>query len=243
MSWWASKRRPHCRRMGCSSYLGQRGQRHCWLLVLLDSRWSSPAGDWQSPPDCVLVVSQPQTCQNWPRRPKRQGPAEQSTSAIDLMCSGFPRSRFGSLLLFCLLTESMSSIVSANSGMVCRVERTVLASTARNLLGETGSCGGGPCGISGPCQDRLSSSSCGLLQPVVIASSDTLSGHVVYSSWRGKNDMGELNLGKTEFLWRKINYRMSMIRQDQMWKFCLSDTKQENKEWHSMEVEVRIKGI
>lgn len=105
---------------------------------------------------------------------------------------------FGSLLLS-LLTESMSSIVSANSGMVCRVERTVLASTARNLLGETGSCGGGPCGILGPCQGRLSSSSCGLLQPVVSASSDTLSGHVVYSSWRAKKEMRELNRGKSEF--------------------------------------------
>lgn len=52
-----------------------------------------------------------------------------------------------------LLTESMSSMVSANSGMVCRVESTVLASTARNLLGETGSCAEGPWGISGLRQD------------------------------------------------------------------------------------------
>lgn len=49
----------------------------------------------------------------------------------------------GSFLLL-LLTESMSSMVSANSGMVWSVESTVLASAARNLLGETASCGGGP---------------------------------------------------------------------------------------------------
>lgn len=36
-----------------------------------------------------------------------------------------------------LLTESMRSMVSANSGMVCRLESTALASAARNLLGET----------------------------------------------------------------------------------------------------------
>lgn len=117
------------------------------------------------------------------------------------MYSGFPTQRFGLrfgwLITALLLTESMSSIVSANSGMVCRVESTVLASTARNLLGETGSCGRGPCGIFGPCQDRLSSSSCGLLQPVFSASSDTLSGHVVYSSWRAKKQMRALNMGKT----------------------------------------------
>lgn len=68
-------------------------------------------------------------------------------------------------------TESMSSMVSANSGMACRVESTLLASTARNLLGETGSCDGGRCGRSSPCQDGLSTRS-SRLAPVVSMSSD-----------------------------------------------------------------------
>jgi len=37
-----------------------------------------------------------------------------------------------------LLTESMSSMVSANSGIVSSVDSTALASAARNLLGERG---------------------------------------------------------------------------------------------------------
>ncbi len=87
-----------------------------------------------------------------------------------------------SFVLLLLLTESMSSMVSANSGMVCRVESTVLASTARNLLGETGSCGGGPWGISGPLQDLLSACSSMLLLLVVNVSSDTLSDQDEYCS-------------------------------------------------------------
>ena len=73
-------------------------------------------------------------------------------------------------------------MVSANSGMVCSVESTVLASTARNLLGETGSCGGGPAGISGLLQDGLSSCSSVLLLLVVSVSSDTLSAQAEYCS-------------------------------------------------------------
>lgn len=76
----------------------------------------------------------------------------------------------------------MSSIVSANSGMVCRVESTVLASTARNLLGETGSCVGGPWGISGPLHGLLSACSSRLLLLVVNVSSDTLSDQAEYGS-------------------------------------------------------------
>lgn len=114
---------------------------------------------------------------------------------------------FGSLLLL-LPTESMSSMVSANSGMVCSVESTVLASAARNLLGETASCGGGPSGISGPCQDRLSSSSRGLVQPVVSASSDTLSGHVVYSSW-GRRTRRESWIQEKQNYAEKIKYKIS----------------------------------
>lgn len=153
------------------------------------------------------------------------------------------RAAFGSWLLF-LLTESMSSIVSANSGMVCSVDSTVLASAARNLLGETASCGGGPCGISGPCQNRLSSSSRGLVQPVVSASSDTLSGHVVYSSWGqrarseswipvkadlcGENDVQDITSPE------RIKSKKK--------KYCLAERKQENKKRQSMDVEVRVKG-
>lgn len=88
------------------------------------------------------------------------------------ICSLFPLS----------LTESMSSMVSANSGMVCREESTVLASTARNLLGETGSCGGGPWGISGPLQGLLSACSSRLLLLVVNVSSDRLSDQAEYCS-------------------------------------------------------------
>lgn len=73
-------------------------------------------------------------------------------------------------------------MVSANSGIVCRVDSTVLASTARNLLGETGSGAGAPCGISGPFQGLLSACSSRLLLLVVNVSSDTLSGHAGYCS-------------------------------------------------------------
>lgn len=77
----------------------------------------------------------------------------------------------------------MSSMVSANSGMVCRVESTALASTARNLLGETGSCGGGPRGSSGPVQGLLSAcSSTLLLLPAANVSSDTLTDQAEYCS-------------------------------------------------------------
>lgn len=73
-------------------------------------------------------------------------------------------------------------MVSANSGIVCKVESTVLASTAKNLLGETGNCAGGPWVISGPLQDLPSVCSSGLLLIVVIVSSDTLSDQVEYCS-------------------------------------------------------------
>lgn len=87
-----------------------------------------------------------------------------------------------SIVFLQLLTESMSSMVSANSGIVCRVESTVLASTARNLLGETGSCVGGPRGISESLQVLLSTSSSRLLLLVVSVSSDTLSDQAEWCS-------------------------------------------------------------
>jgi len=87
-----------------------------------------------------------------------------------------------SVLFLLFLTESMSSMVSANSGMVCRVESTAQASAARNLLGETGSCGEGSWGISGPLQDLLSACSSMLLLLVVSVSSDTLSDQAEYCS-------------------------------------------------------------
>lgn len=77
----------------------------------------------------------------------------------------------------------MSSMVSANSGMVCRELSTALASTARNLLGETWT------GAEPEPEPRLSSArqnsmlwSSRLLM-VVMVSSATLSDQRGYLSW------------------------------------------------------------
>lgn len=104
-----------------------------------------------------------------------------------------------------LLTESMSSMVSANSGMVCREESTVLASTARNLLGETGSCVRGPCGISGPLQGSLSPCSSRLLLLVANVSLETPSDQAGYGSmlWRRrkKKNCGEMLVCSSSKCW------------------------------------------
>lgn len=68
--------------------------------------------------------------------------------------------------IFSFLTESMSSMVSAKSRMVCRVDSTVLASTANNLLGDTGSWPGVPRGFSGSDQDLPSARTSKLLLAV-----------------------------------------------------------------------------
>lgn len=63
--------------------------------------------------------------------------------------------------------------------MVCRLQSTVLASRDRNLLGETGSCAGGP---SGPLQGPLWAGSSRPLLLVVNVSSEALPDQAEYES-------------------------------------------------------------